>query len=183
MLLELIFDRTDTCGLGLGEDGGWHDVETDTIGLTQNLIDNMNSLHLGSMSEHLTGITIANSINTLDIGFEVFVDLDALTFIVFDAGIGEISLNTRFATCGHQDNISVKVGHILYGGLHLKGDATLLENFTQTLGDVAIEGRKALFQILDNRHLRAKTIEHRSELHADNACTNDAKALRKGVEV
>ena len=143
----------------------------------------MNSLHLGSMSEHLTGITIANSINTLDIGFEVFVDLDALTFIVFDAGIGEISLNTRFATCGHQDNISVKVGHILYGGLHLKGDATLLENFTQTLGDVAIEGRKALFQILDNRHLRAKTIEHRSELHADNACTNDAKALRKGVEV
>ena len=61
--------------------------------------------------------------------------------------------------------------------------ATLLHRLAQTFGNVAIEGWEALFQIFYHRHLRTEAVEDRSELHADDASTDDGKALGEGIEI
>ena len=60
---KLIFRWPDTGRLGLREDGGWHDVEADTITLSQNMIDSPNSLHLSGMGKHLTTIAVADGVD------------------------------------------------------------------------------------------------------------------------
>lgn len=63
--LQLVFCRTDAGSLRLSEDGGWHDVETNTILLAKNLVYSADGLHLGSMSQHLTAIDIADGVNMI----------------------------------------------------------------------------------------------------------------------
>ena len=82
---------------------------------------------------------------------EVVINGDSTIGSEGDIGSVEVQpLDTRFATCGHQDNISINIGERLYCGLHLEGDTTLLKMFAQALGDVAVEGRKTLLEVFNN---------------------------------
>ena len=47
----------------VGEDGCRHDVETDMVLLTEDLIDSMDGLHLCGMGKHLTAVDIADGVN------------------------------------------------------------------------------------------------------------------------
>ena len=85
--------------------------------------------------------------------------------------------------CGHEDDISINIGDVLHCCLHLEGDTLLLQILTQALGNIGIEGRQTFFEELDDRHLRAKTMEHRGKLHADDACANDGKALGQRLQL
>ena len=62
LFLQLILCWSHASSLWLGKDGCWHDIEADAIRLAQNLIDSMNGLHLSSMGEHLTAISVANGV-------------------------------------------------------------------------------------------------------------------------
>ena len=195
--LELILSRTNACSLGGGKDGGRHDVETDTVVLAENMIDSADSLHLSSMSKHLTTIDITDSIDALNGSLVVFVNTDTFALIVFETSIGEVGLNTRFATCGHEDNVGLyalrltflilkehlAIDNLFYATLHIEGDTFFLHLFAETFGDVAVEGRETFLEELDYGYLRTKAIEDRGKLHADDTCTDDAETLGESVEI
>ena len=65
----------------------------------------------------------------------------------------------------------------------MEGNPLLLHLLAQSLGNVAIEGRQTLLQKLNHSHLGTKTTEHAGELHADDACSDDAETLGQRVEV
>ena len=60
--LELVLRGAYTGSLGIGEDSGGHDVETDAVSLAQNMIDGTHGLHLCGMGKHLTTVDVADSI-------------------------------------------------------------------------------------------------------------------------
>ena len=124
------------------------------------MVNSTDGLHLCSMSQHLTPVYIANSVNSLNSSFKVLISLNTLTLIELYASIGKIGLNTGFATCSHQDDIGIDIGDVLDSSLHLESDAALLERFAQAFGDIAIEGGQTLLEILDDRYLGAKATEH-----------------------
>ena len=112
---------------------------------------------------------------------EVVVNRDGTLGGEGDACCFEVqTLGMRFAAYGHQDNVSIDITQLLHGGLHLEGDATLLQEFTQTFGNVAVEHGQAFLEILDDSYFRTKTLEDAGKLHADDTSTNDAKTLRQG---
>ena len=169
LCFELVLSGADTGCLGFGEDGCGHDVEADIVLLAEDMVHGADGLHLSGMGEHLTAVDVAD-------GVKPFAYLEILIDIC-------IALHTRFAACGHQDDVSIDVGDVFNSGLHLEGDALLLQVFTQTFGDVAIEGRQTFLQVLDDGDLGAEAMEHTGELHTDDACTDDGEALGEGVEV
>ena len=61
--LQLILRRTYAGGLRRGKDGGGHDIETDAVVLTQDMVHSPHGLHLCGMSEHLTAIHITNGVD------------------------------------------------------------------------------------------------------------------------
>ena len=93
------------------------------------------------------------------------------------------AFGTRLATSSHQDDVGINIGDILYSSLHFEVDALFLQVLTQTLGDVAIKGRQALLQELNDSNLGAKAMKHRGELHTDDASTDNGKTLGQGIEV
>ena len=135
------------------------------------------------MSQHLLAIHVANGIDSLDGRLKVLVHRHALTLVVLDASLSEISLHTRLTTCGHQDDVGIDISHVLYSRLHLEGDATLLQQLTQPFGYIAIERRQTLLEILNHRHLGAKAVEHRGKLHADDARADYGQPCGLHVEV
>ena len=75
------------------------------------------------------------------------------------------------------------ISNLLNTTLHIEGDSLFFHLLAQTLGNIAIEGREALLEVLDDGYLRAKAIENACELHTNNASTDNNKALREGFEV
>ena len=114
------------------------------------------------------------------------------------------SLGAGLAARGHQDNVGLNalcipflileehfaIGYLLHGTLHVECDTLhvecdtlLLHLLAETFGNVAIEGWQTLFQVFYHRHLAAETTEDAGELHADDACTDDGKALRQLLQL
>ena len=175
--LELVLGGTYAGSLGGGEDGSGHDVEADAVSLTYDMVDSAHSLHLSSMGQHLTTIAVANGIDALDGGLEMVIDGDGSVGGQGDAyGFKGETLGTGLATSGHEDDVGIDVGKRLHCGIHLEGDATT-EVLAEALGDVAVEGGKALLEILDDGNLGTEAMEGTGKLHTDDARTDDAEAL------
>ena len=190
LLLQLVFRRTYAGSLGFGKDSCRHDVETNAILLSKNVIDSTNSLHFGSVGQHLTSVDVANGIETRWItsgnggDTEIVVDGDGTIASEGNAKGFEVqSLRTGLTACSHQNHVSIDVFQRLHGSLHMEGNATLLEQFPQTLGNVAIQRGNTLLQILNHSYLGTKAIENTGELHADDACSDDAETFGQRVEV
>ena len=118
------------------------------------------SLHLCCMGQHLLAIHIANGIDTFYGSHEVLIYSYSLALIILNASIGKVCLHTRLSACSHQDYISINICDILYSSLHLESDALLFQILAQALGYVAIQGWQTFLQVLDNRYLRTKAMEH-----------------------
>ena len=134
-LLQLIFCGTYTSCLRFSKDGCRYDIKANAILTSQNLVDNMDSLHLSSMCQHLTAVNVANGIEgsltprTLrkERELEMVVNGNGAILLQRDAQRLDVkTCRTGFATCSHQDDISIDIGNMFYGRLHLKGDAFLL---------------------------------------------------------
>ena len=107
------------------------------------------------------------------------------------------SLGAGLAARGHQDNVGLNalcipflileehfaIGYLLHGTLHVECDTRFLHLLAEAFGNVAIEGWQTLFQVFYHRHLAAETTEDAGELHADDACTDDGKALRQLLQL
>ena len=118
------------------------------------------------------------------------VHLDAKA-VVGDAGLLQAEvLDVGCATCCHEDDIGFHAfrlalaleGHhapvdLLHAGTHEELDAALLELLAQTLGNVAVHGGQAFLEVFHHRHFAAEAGEGAGKLHADDACTDDAKGL------
>ena len=90
------------------------------------------------------------------------------------------TISTGFATCSHQDHISIDIGKGGDSGLHPKGDASLLQELTQSFGDITVHHRQTFLKVFDDRHLTAKTVEHTCELHTDDTSSDDTETLWEG---
>ena len=118
------------------------------------------------MGEHLTTIDIADGIDSLNCCLEVLVNGDALAFVVFETSIRKVGLHTGFPSRCHQDDIGLNafrltflslekhltISNLLDTTLHIERDALLFHQLAQTFGNIAVEGREALLQELDDRH-------------------------------
>ena len=179
LFLQLVFAETYASCFGLRKDSSRHDVETNAVLLANNMVDHSQSLHLSSMRQHLTTVHITNGIAFTIYNLIVIINGDGAIGCQGDASSLEVqALGISLTTCSHQNSVGIQVGHVLNSGLHLKRDASLLQQLTQTLGHIAVYHGQTLLQKFDDCNLRAKAIEDRGELHADNTSTNDAKALR-----
>ena len=127
LFLQLIFRRSYTGSLRFCEYRCRHDVETDTIGLTQDMVYGTYGLHLCRMGQHLPTVGIADGVDIGD-GLIVIIYRDSALWSEGDADGFEVqACGTWFTTCSHQDDISLEICNVLYGSLHLKGDASLLQ--------------------------------------------------------
>ena len=177
LLLQLVFRGTNTSGFGRGEDGGRHDVETNAILLTYDMVHGTYSLHLGSVGEHLTTIDIADGVEIRGVrSEECGVRYDLIVLVNRDGTVGGESytcsseiqaLCTGLAPRCHQDDIGLNafrlsflrleehltISNLLDTTLHIERDALLFHQLAQTFGNIAVECREALLQELDDRHL------------------------------
>ena len=189
--LQLVFGRTDACSLGVGEDGCRHDVETDAIGNAKDVVHHAATLHRCSMSQQLAAVDVANG-EDMRSAFRlegVGIDFDAKA-VVGDACLVESEvLDVGRAARGNQNHIGLDAFlfafsvegndlsvNLLHTGTHEELDATLLELFAKSLGNIAIHSWQTFLEILNNSDLAAEASENAGKLHADDACTNDAKA-------
>ena len=131
------------------------------------MVDSTDGLHLGSVGEHLTTIDIADGIDPLNRCLKVLVNGDTLAFVVFETSIRKVGLHTGFPSRCHQDDIGLNafrltflsleehltISNLLDTTLHIERDALLFHQLAQTFGDIAVEGREALLQELDDCHL------------------------------
>ena len=105
------------------------------------------------------------------------------------------AFGVRFAACCHQHVVGLhahllafllkedgRAVDALHACSHVEGDATLLHQFAQALGYVAVQHGQALLQVLHHGYFRTEPLEHARKLHADDAGTNDAEPLGQFLE-
>ena len=68
----------------MGEHGSRHDVESNVVALAKDVVHGSEALESCSMGKHLTAVSVADGINTVDGSFHVVIDQDAL-FVVGNA--------------------------------------------------------------------------------------------------
>ena len=192
LLFQLILRWPDTGSLGSGEDGGGHDVEVDTVGLAEDMVHSPDGLHLCRMGQHLTAVGIADGVKpggvretriqgVQDKCFRI--DGDGAVGGEGDAKGGEVEISRAgLAARGHEDDVGLNgfhlalfgleehftIGNLLHGTLHVESDALPFHLFAQALGDVAVEGGEALFEVFDDRDLGTvarRTLEDRTVRH------------------
>ena len=71
--LQLILGLAHTSCLRISKDGSRHDVETDAVGLTKNMVHGPLALHFGSVCKHLSAVHVAHGIYVRNAGEHIVV--------------------------------------------------------------------------------------------------------------
>ena len=160
------------------------------------MVDRMDGLHLGCMSQHLAGVHVAYGIDVRNCGLQMFIDGNTRAFGIVKTCMTEMVKHARRTTyrhehifCFNRDGVSFFVGEhhpIPCDGcdatLHVEGDTLFFQRLAQTLGNIRVEHRQALLQKLHHRHFCAKRIENTSKLHADDTSTYNTETLGLTVD-
>ena len=68
----------------------WHHLETNLVLDAKDAIHNMYALHLRSMSQHLSSVNVADSVDAFHVCLEMLVDGDSFAFVIVETCIGEV---------------------------------------------------------------------------------------------
>ena len=120
--------------------------------------------------------------------FKIVIDRNGAVTFQGDAEGFEIqSFCVGLATRCHQHNIGFHtfllpflvskidcaVDNTLDAALHVESDAMFLHQFSQALGDVAIDSGQTFLQEFHNRYFRTEAVEDTGEFHPDDSSSND----------
>mmetsp|Transcript_18098 Transcript_18098/g.33046 ORF Transcript_18098/g.33046 Transcript_18098/m.33046 type:complete len:347 (-) Transcript_18098:429-1469(-) len=198
LLLGLILTEADHSDFGVGVADGRDGGVVHVTHLAGDVLDACDSILLGLVGKHRTMDNVSDGVDTLDIGLEVFVDLNASALINADANsirakpseVGtttdgdeaDIALDFRNLTAlgglgGELHNTvdNLTLGHL---GAELEGETLLLKAALEAAADFRIQSGHNVVEELNDSDFSTKTLVDAAHLKADVSGANDDEALR-----
>ena len=179
-----LLGKSHGCNLWSGEHGGRDDAEVDAVLLAKDMVQGTVGLECGGVCQLAKAVDVAHGIDVGQGGLHVLVHRDALGG-VGNADVVQIERREVGATShSHEHEVAgFLLRRLLFDVFHhlafclgadgtdgttcLEVDALLLQRGAQTLGNVAVEGRKNFLAVFHYRNLTAEGIEDAGKLCVD----------------